>query len=214
MEVLWESYGSLRKTAWKASISNFHNEPHRSHYSRLARPIPEEILDVGKKLYHYCMGLRENFGSYDARSDYVRWLEQFWWRWIGVLTFRPGIRMRAARHLLLRWIADLEGSEGHPVSWIAFMEKGAENESLHYHLLLAGIGSRLRLYIPKWEKAAGYAKLCVFRSSLLRQTPLGLEQSSGIAYAVKSLTQEDYSYELDLHDLHRLPRFRGHKDWQ
>jgi hypothetical protein len=84
----------------------------------------------------------------DARrrlDDYIAWLEPYRWRWVGVLTFREGIRTRRARTLVQHWFDVISASEGHPISYFAVREFGGETDHLHYHVLVAGIGSRLRL---------------------------------------------------------------------
>jgi hypothetical protein len=150
----------------------------------------------------------ESYASISILNAYIGWLEPYWWRWVGVLTFREGIRARSGRTRLMTWLNCIRNGEHHPISYFAVRELGGESDHLHYHILLAGIGSRLRLYLPKWEEMAGYPKLGVFRSSFIRHTPEGLKQSSGIAYALKTLVHQDYEYEVDLHDEHLLPRYR------
>jgi hypothetical protein len=147
-----------------------------------------------------------------AWAEYVNWLSEYWWRQIGVLTFREGIRARRARQLLLDWTNAIRTDERHAISFFAVRELGSESEHLHYHVLLAGIGSRLERYLHLWEEIAGYAKLSPFRSKIVRVTPEGLRQSSGISYALKSLLHDECDFEVDLHDEHRLPRFRRPDD--
>jgi hypothetical protein len=142
------------------------------------------------------------------KREYVAWLEEYWWRWIGVLTFREGIRVRRARTLLREWLSVIQADEGHRISYVAVLELGSETDHLHFHIMLAGIASRLAHYLPLWEQMAGGAKLAPFRSAFVRSTPDGLKRSSGIAYALKSLVNEDYDFEIELRDEHRLPRYR------
>jgi hypothetical protein len=156
--------------------------------------------------------LRENLSAKDIRNDYICWLEWYWWRWIGVLTFREGIRVRRARQLLLDWISAIQTDERHAISYFAVREIGGESEHLHYHVLVAGVASRLERYLHLWEESAGYAKLSPFRSNFVRLTPEGLRQSSGISYALKSLQHDECDFEFDLHDEHLLPRFRRPDD--
>jgi hypothetical protein len=141
-------------------------------------------------------------------DEMLAWLEQFWWRWIGVLTFRRGIRPKRARSLLLEWISMVERDEGHRISFWAALEFGDESNQLHYHIMIAGITSRLRHYFQAWEEMAGFPKLAPFRSSLVRTTESGLVRSSGIAYALKSFAKDDFDFEAELLDEHLLPRFR------
>jgi hypothetical protein len=138
----------------------------------------------------------------------LQWLERNWWRWIGVLTFRKGIRPKRARALLLRWISMIERDEGHRVSFFATLEFGEESGQLHYHFLIAGIASRLERYLQAWEEMAGFAKMTPFRSSMMRTTAAGFVRSAGIDYALKSFAKDDFDFEAELYDEHLLPRHR------
>jgi hypothetical protein len=143
-----------------------------------------------------------------VRDEFLTWIEKYWWRFIGVLTFRGGIRVKRARALLLTWIRQVERDEGHRLSYMAVLEVGSESDHPHFHVMIAGITSRLERYFHAWEEIAGFAKLTPFRSSIVRTTAAGLVRSAGIDYALKSLAKEDFEFEAELHDEHLLPRHR------
>ncbi|HEY3989452.1 MAG TPA: hypothetical protein VGM02_09160 [Acidobacteriaceae bacterium] len=144
------------------------------------------------------------------KREYVVWLGSYRLGLVGVLTLRPGIRMRTARRLVNSWFSEIAESEGHPISWVAIPELGDENDTLHYHCLVAGIASRIERYIPLWEARAGFAKFSKFNRRHRGGFCPGLpQQLQGISYALKSLNSDDYQIELQLHDQHLLPSARS-----
>jgi hypothetical protein len=127
-----------------------------------------------------------------------------------VLTLRSGIRLRSANERLHRWIKTVERDEAHLLSWVAILELGELNSSPHFHVLIAGITTRLPRYFELWEEIAGFAKLKPFRREHRGPfTTAEAKEERGVAYALKSLESDDYKMNLDLHDEHLLPSLRG-----
>jgi hypothetical protein len=106
-----------------------------------------------------------------AMNEFVRWLEQYRWRWVGVLTLRKGIRLKRAWALLREWFGIIGRDERHCVSFMAVLELGDESEHPPFHVLIAGIASGLKAYLPLWEAKAGYAKLSPSYRKLSEQPP-------------------------------------------
>jgi hypothetical protein len=145
----------------------------------------------------------------NRKKRYIDWLARYRWRWIGVMTFRPGLRGNAARRMLWKWLHDVELAEGRRLSWIAVPEKGTKTEAFHFHVLIAGIGSRLLRYLRLWNSLAGHCHLALFdRNHRGRSGAGGPEENRGVAYALKGLASDDYELDGQLLDEHQLVRYR------
>jgi hypothetical protein len=143
------------------------------------------------------------------KKHYIEWLAKYRWRWVGVLTFRLGLKGKAARKLLKAWVSEIERAERHKISWVAFPERGPANSSFHFHILLAGIGSHIYLHVKSWNQRAGHCALLVYDPRHPGNTGEGLAgEHRGIAYALKSLAFDDYEFLGQLLDKHMLVRHR------
>jgi hypothetical protein len=144
-----------------------------------------------------------------TKAEYGKWLARYRWRWIGVMTFRFRLQGKAARRLLWQWLHDIELAEGHKLSWVAVPEKGTATDAFHFHVLIAGIGSRLLRYVRLWNSLAGHCHLILFDPHHSgRDGDGGQSEHRGVAYAMKSLSSDDYELDGQLLDEHLLIRYR------
>jgi|SRR5690348_10170960 len=142
------------------------------------------------------------------RRQHVKWLGQYRWRLWAVFTFRPGIRMKSARLLFRKWIYGVEMIEDRKLSWMAFPERG-DGDNLHFHVLLAGIGSRIYNHARQWNALAGHCHILKYDPSHPGRDGQAIPSAfRGMDYAMKSLRNDDYFFDGELHDMHLLPRFR------
>ena len=142
------------------------------------------------------------------RRNYVVWLSQYRWRVWAVFTFRPGIQLKQARSLFEDWIHSVEVNEGHEVSWLALHERG-DGRKLHFHVLIAGISSRIYLHVRHWNSLAGHCHLLKYDSHHPGRDGRAVPREyRGIDYALKSLRSDDFTFDGQLHDQHLLPRYR------
>jgi hypothetical protein len=121
------------------------------------------------------------------------------------MTFRSRLQGKAARRLLWQWLHDIELSEGHKLSWVAVPEKGTATDAFHFHILIAGIGSRLLRYVRLWNSLAGHCHLVLFDP---HHRARDRDDQRGVAYAMKSLSSDDYELDGQLLDEHLLIRHR------
>ena len=104
--------------------------------------------------------------------------------------------------------SDVELAEDRKLSWMAFPERG-EGRSLHVHVLIAGIASRIYRYVRQWNAMAGHCHVLKFDPRHPGRHNEGqLEHSRGIDYFTKGLRSEEYKFDGKLHDEHLYSRFR------
>ena len=145
------------------------------------------------------------------RLDYIKWLSQYRWRIWAVFTFRPGIQLKAARRLFETWIRVIELNERRRLSWVAFHERGS-GRALHFHVMIAGISSRIYRHARHWDSLAGHCHLLKYDPRHPGRDGRALPREyRGIDYAIKSLRSDDYHFDGELHDQHLLPRYRKGK---
>jgi hypothetical protein len=144
-----------------------------------------------------------------TKTHYIRWFAQYRWRSAGVLTFKAGQEGKTARRLVEKFIREIESAEGHRISWVAIPERGTKTDRFHFHVLIAGIASRIRRYTGLWEKMAGHCALLTYDPHHPGNAGDGhVGEYRGIAYALKSLTSDDYEILGQLHPEHLLVRHR------
>jgi hypothetical protein len=141
------------------------------------------------------------------RIQYVEWLSRYRWRLVCVFTLRRGRTAKTGKRLLKQWLEDMQRSEGRPLSWIVRPERGPEGH-LHFHVLIAGITTRVYTHAKQWSRSAGYAHILRFKR-LKRSGRERRDDDRGVNYVLKGLEDDDYDIEIQLHDRHLLPRFKA-----
>lgn len=142
------------------------------------------------------------------RARYVEWLAKYRWRLICVFTLRRGRSAKTAKRLLRQWFEEMQRREGRLLSWIVRSERGPTGQ-LHFHVLIAGIASRVYPHAKRWEQLAGHVHIVRFRR--LKYGRSGDEcwtDDRGVDYVLKGVRDDDYDIDGELRDQHLLPRFR------
>lgn len=143
-----------------------------------------------------------------TRAQYVEWLAQYRWQMICVFTLRPGRSTKTAKRLLKQWFEDMQEAEGRQLSWVVRLERSATGQP-HFHVLIAGISTRVYAHAKQWQKMAGHAHIVKFkRVAQGRSGGQCRTEDRGVDYVLKGLRDDDYDIELALCDQHLLPRFR------
>ena len=122
------------------------------------------------------------------KQDYVNWLRAYDWAWLCTLTFRDGIRRKAATRIFGEWVAQLQASEPEKLSWVRMGEYSPGKVRYHFHALIAGVQHVTpREAIGRWERLAGRAEIGIYDSG-----------RRGLEYALKSI-EDTADFDIDLH---------------
>lgn len=124
----------------------------------------------------------------DALTELRRSWGRYPWQWYVTLTFRGRVGEARANVALWRWLRDIRKSLGHRPEFVAVTELQRRGVA-HFHLLMLGVESLLRLkFKDRWERN-GYARVVAYDSRLGAAGYLGkyLLKDAGAVQVSRSL---------------------------
>jgi hypothetical protein len=111
----------------------------------------------------------------EMQAEYVDWIAKYRWRIFCVFTLRTGQSANTAKHLLQQWFDVVQRVECRRSCRIAIPKRGRDGQ-LHFHVLIAGISSRVYRYAKQWEPMAGHVHMISFERR--RRMRLGMKCGS------------------------------------
>jgi hypothetical protein len=125
----------------------------------------------------------------DAYGD---WLGEWTWDLFGSLTFPGYPSVTKAERVFSKWIGDIEKLAGtRKFRYVQVLERGADGENVHFHVLIGGLKPSARRmplkWAGRWQQIAGYAVIQRFDPD-----------RGGIYYLLKTLVP-DSAFAITLH---------------
>ncbi len=125
----------------------------------------------------------------DVHAD---WLSRFTWDWFGTLTFPGYPSATTAKRKFNHWIRELRREiGGEKFRYASVIERGANKDNVHFHVLIGGIKRRHKgtpyVWKQRWQEIAGLAVLSTYEAN-----------RGGMRYLLKSLLPDrDIDLEIE-----------------